>query len=189
MDMIAWYIVGTLFMIPVGFVANFALNIWKDTRPDKMRVVYVDSSKQISSRRVTIDGTGKTFQLPVGPRKTKYKIEPAAVVRSGMFRIPTSYYVLGRSEPLNLLEMKVENSISAEDFEEATEAHVARDIIDAFSDDFLSPTTTMILLIVVVCAVMGFVWYDLSGDLTTIIEGLGLNVPDEVINNVTQQQQ
>lgn len=186
MDMMAWYIVGTLFLIPVGFLLNFALNIWQDTRPDKMRAVYVDSNKQISSRRVTLDPGGKTFRLSIG-KKMKYKIEPAAVVRSGMFRIPTSYYILGQKEPLNLLEMKAETPISAEDFEEATEAHVAREIIAAFSDDFITPATTMIILVVIMCAVMGFIWYDLSGDLNTIIEGLGLDMPDEVINNVTQQ--
>lgn len=189
MDMIAWYIVGTLFLIPVGFLLNFALNIWQDTRPDKMRAVWVNSNKQIESRRVTLEPNGKAFRASVGGKKTKYKIEPAAVVRSGMFRIPTSYYVLGRSEPLNLLEMKAEDSISAEDFEEATEAHVAREIIAAFSDDFITPATTMIILVVIIGVVMGFIWYDLSADLNTIIEGLGLNTPEQVINDVSQQQQ
>lgn len=183
MDMIAWYLVGVMILIPVAFLANFALNIWQDTRPDKMRAVYVNSNKQIESRRVTVDANGKTFKMSVGGKNTKYKIEPVAVVRSGMFRIPTSYYVLGRTEPLNLLEMRAEDSIASDDFHEATEAHVARDIIEAFTDSIITPATTMMILVVIIVAVMGLIWYDLNSSIDTIITGLGLDIPNEVSPN------
>lgn len=179
MGIVAWYLIFALIMIPVFFGFWFLYGIYKDTRPDKMKAVLVDQNKQVSVHRVTLDPTRKSFRIKGDKPVTKYMVVESAVVRTGMFRVPTSYYIHGRVEPINLLEMRAESSFSAVEFEEATEAHVAQDIISAFSNPALTPTTTMLLLVLVMVVALGFVWYDLSESLTAISDVLGINAVDE----------
>lgn len=177
MTLVAWYVVGVLIAIPVLFFLNWLYGIWRDTRPDRMRAIFISEDRQLVNKRVKIGPDGKSFRIVLaGKKRQKYAIKDTAVVRTGTFRIPTSVYVLGRSEPLDLLQMKATDSIASGDYEEATESNVALQIIKAFSDDFISPTTTLLLVIVAVVVVVGFGWWDTSQDLNTIIDGLGLKI-------------
>lgn len=180
MGIVFWYFISAIIAIPFLFLFYFLYGVYRDTRPGRMRAVFIDSNKSITAKMVTLQDNGKSFRIK--NQRAKYQVVAAAVARSGMFRIPTSYYIQGNTEPLNLLTMKAEVSLLATDFEEATETHVAADIIDKFSDPILTPLTGLIIVIIVVIIAVGASWNDISGDVTEIQDALGLN-QEQVIRN------
>lgn len=165
-----YIVIGTFVGLIVLYLAIQAWQTWQDLRPNKMRAVFVDANRQVKSVRVSINSTGKDFSHA----DRKYSIIDKAVFRVGMFRVPTSYYRQDRKEPINLWDMVAESEMSAADFKEATESHVARDIINAFDSPLLSPTTSMLLIAGAVVVALGWFYMQISGRLDEIAAAVGV---------------
>ena len=174
-----WFAIATLVAPFVIFAINLLWGIWQDTRPNKMRAIFLTASGDLQKARIDLQGDGKSFRIlhPGMKTKKKYHVIDGPIYRDGMFRVPTSFYRMGQMEPLDLEGMKAASgSKTADEFEEATESHVAKDIIEAFHDPFITPTTTMIIVIGVVIVGFTLVYWGLNSQLEIIIDGLGLNV-------------
>lgn len=175
---IMWIAITALVLPFVIFILYVLLGIWQDTRPNKMRAIFVTATGQLQKDRIDLQGDGKSFRVkhPGKNSRTKYMVVEDAIYRDGLFRVPTSLYRMGQSEPLDLERMKASDARTADEFEEATESHVAKDIIEAFHDPFINPTTTMIIFVLVLLVGLGLVYWGLNDKLNIIIDGLGLNI-------------
>lgn len=163
-------VLGTFGALIAVYLGLQGWEIWQDLRPNRMRAVFVDAKRQVTAVRVTIGGSGKDFVH--GDKK--YNIVDSAVYRVGRFRVPTCYYRADRREPISLWDLRAESDITAADFKEATEAHVARDIINAFDTPLLSPTMSLMLIGLAIAAVLFFVYSKLNGRLDEIATAVGV---------------
>lgn len=91
-----------------------------------------------------------------------YRVIPDLVYRTGLWRVPTAYYIAGRMTPIDLLDVKSEK-YTAEDYNVATEHHVVEGLLTAFRDSVLTPEMSLILLGLVVLGASGGVYYVLNG--------------------------
>lgn len=88
-------------------------------------------------------------------RGLPYSIDPKCIEREGIMRVPTLIYLEGISNPVYLGEDKISlGGVSAQDFKDALESHVGRDLIKAFMDDGISITTSVVILVCIM--VVGF---------------------------------
>lgn len=160
-------------MAPVLYLLWEAYGIYQDTRPNKMRAVFINESRHVSPQRVNINEDGKTFT--VGKNKPmKYHIQEACIYRIGTWRVPTSYYATGQADPIDIRNASSTSTQSAEAFHEATEAHVARDIINSFSEPFITITSSMMIVLAVVAIANGVVYVQLNSQLDIIKAALGI---------------
>ena len=148
--------------------------IYLDTRPNKMRAVFIDESRRVRSIRVTLADDGKTFSRSSDDIATKYHVQEQCIYRLGTWRVPTSYYVTGQADPVNIRESSSESTQTSEAFHEATEAHVARDIINSFSEPFITITSSMLIVIVVTVMTGAFVYIQLKNEIGIIKAALGV---------------
>ncbi len=147
--------------------------IYQDTRPNRMKAVFINDARQIKVIRVTVGEDGKTFSV-AGKIETKYHVQEQCIYRGGMFRVPTSYYVVGQADPINIKSVSSESSQTAEAFHEATEAHVARDIIKSFEQPLVTITTSMIITLAVVVIANAYIFIQLKQQLDSIQNVLGV---------------
>lgn len=83
-------------------------------------------------------------------RNKPYLIDPNCIEREGLMRIPTLLYIEGVSNPLFLGDEKITlGGISANDFHDALESHVGRDLIRAFADDGISIMQSVLIIVIV----------------------------------------
>ena len=167
----AW---GVIALIPILYGLWEVYGIWLDTRPGKMRAVFINESRHVKPTRVNINDDGKTFTVGKGEKAQKYHIQEKCIYRIGTWRVPTSYYATGQADPIDIRNASSESSQTSEAFHEATEAHVARDIIHAFSESFITLTSSMMIVLAVVAIANGFVFIQLKSELDLIKAALGI---------------
>ena len=171
------YMAWGVIVIPVLlYFAWEAYGIWLDTRPGKMRAVFINESRHVSPQRVNINEDGKTFTVGKNDKKFKYHIQEKCIYRIGTWRVPTSYYATGQADPIDIRNASSQSTQSSEDFHEATEAHVARDIINSFSESMITITSSMMIVIVTVVIANGFVYIQLKEEIGKIATALGVVV-------------
>lgn len=162
-------------IVPILLYALYEVyGIYLDTRPNKMRAVFINESRHVTPKRVNINGDGKTFTVTKGDVATKYHIQEKCIYRVGTWRVPTSYYVTGQADPIDIRTASSDSTQSAQDFQEATEAHVARDIINSFAEPFITITSSMMIVIVVVAIANGFLYVQLKSEIKLIADALGV---------------
>lgn len=167
----AW---AMIIALPVLYGLWELYGIYLDTRPNKMRAVFIDESRHVIPKRVSINADGKTFTVTQGDKATKYHIQESCIYRIGTWRVPTSYYAIGQSDPIDIRKASSDSTQSAEDFQEATEAHVARDIINSFSEPFITITSSMFIVMAVVAIANGIVFVQLKSEIAIIKTALGV---------------
>lgn len=153
--------------------------IWLDTRPYKIKAVFFDESKRVMIARVNLNSNGKTFSMSSGMgsgknRKGKYHVVESCIYRTGLWRVPTSYYKLGDADPIDQIKLASASTLTAQDFHEATEAHVAQDIIESFSQPMFTITTSMMIVIGVVAIANAILYVQLNSKLDEISAALGI---------------
>ena len=174
-------ITGTFVLLAAAFI--FA--IWKDIRPffqpEHMYAIVINPDRSRTS--YFLKPNSGAFLIKFGKTDTKYSIDQRCVYTTGRFNTGTLYYLRGISAPVNFSTMKTENEITASDFHEATESHVARDIIKSTEEQFLSPLIIMLIICLVVVVSAGFVYFKLSGPISDIQEQVAPEVKPVPISN------
>ena len=148
----------------LGSVIIIAWDTITALRQDRLRIFIIDASRTI--KRSTVKYADNIFTI--GERT--YTVDPDRIYKTGLFRIPTAFYVQDDIEPKDFLDPKARSKFSAKEFNERTTNHIVKDIIAAFQEPFLSPTMSFILVAVAVVGGIGFLWWDLGGKLKEIIE-------------------
>lgn len=169
MDFVVIIIVMVLLFLSMGLWIGY--NIYMDTRPDRMRAIFLDASKNIRGRRVKINPDGKSFSIG---KENKYSITEDCVYRVGTWRVPTSYYNLGQITPINIRDLKAENPISSEDFQIATESNIGRQIIEKFDNPVFTVTTSMMVILITIALANAVVYMQLNTSLDEIKTALGI---------------
>lgn len=171
-QMEAWLIIAA----PVVMYVLWEIyGVWLDTRPNKMKAVFFDGSRRVRVARVDLNHDGKSFNVKgTKGRKGKYHVVESAIYRTGLWRVPTSYYKWGFADPIDQLELASMSSKTADEYHEATEAHVARDIIETFSSPMITITSSMLIVIATVAIANAIVYIQLNTKLDEIMLALGI---------------
>lgn len=108
----------------------------------------------------------------------KYLLNTENLVRTGKYNIPVSYHLENKSASINFALLKVDPNDNATKRDEATENHVARDIIQGLTS---SPQQIMLTFAIVVCAVVVFAAVAVAMDVRKQVKKLApINTVDRV---------
>ncbi len=167
---------------------------WKEGReirmaldPKRMRANVLYRDGHITRHVVKIMIEGKAARFKIGGKT--YRVVPELVYRTGLWRVPTSYYVVGTITPLDLGGKAAVGTYTAEDYHQATEHHVVEGLLNAFKTGILTPETTLILMALLIVGVGGGLWYTFGqrfDELTLLIHGAttegggGATLPNEI---------
>lgn len=165
MPTLYYYAVVGFLILLIGAYKGYQM--WVDLQPNTLRVRIITIEKTVLT--YTIRTKGIEFEN-AGKR---YRIIPDRIYRTGKLRVPTAYYKENVPDPLDLLTTP-QPEIDAKSYYLAIYAHVARDIILAFTES-LSQMQLFIILIVLMLLGFGAVYWTLGNkidDLATIVQTL-----------------
>ncbi len=169
--------IAILIYIFAGIPVIFGYSLYRKTRPGYLTAIFLDSTDNLISKRVKIADDGKSFSFKSKKGGKKYNISEDCIYRVGKFRIPTSYYNVGKVSPLDFNQMKSATDRTDLDYFEATEGNVIRQALQAFDETFLTITSSTVVIAIVVIAANGLVYVQLKSLLDQISIGLGIQAP------------
>ena len=102
--------------------------------------------------------------------KQKYQIDPTRIHQTGRWNVNTIYFLRDRSEAIDIPNMKVTGVKSATDHHEATENHVAADFFHALTENYVSPVTSLLIIVVVLVIGFGVIYWKFNEKLNTANE-------------------
>lgn len=150
----------------------FARDIWIALDESRIRanIRYRDGRiKRYNVKKQSGKG-GERFTI----KSHTYHVEPDAVYRVGIFRVPTSYYNAEKSRPIFFQE---KGEGSSTDYKDAAEHHVIEGLLRAFNPPKISPEMSLMLVALLIVGGIGYLWWDLSQELELIKEHLQLTNP------------
>ncbi len=154
------------FAVLIGGMALLAAYVYTLVRPGQLKVRLISETRVEQSFYVSIK---QAFFLH-GQRR--YKIEAERIYHTGFFRTPIAIYKENNQRPLDLLTpsaVVTPSDITAAAAHDSIETHVARDVLNAFREELLTPEVTLGITLVVLLAGFGGLYYVLSEKLNEIL--------------------
>lgn len=100
----------------------------------------------------TEDDADNPGKKPKQPIKDSDENDPyrQRIYRVGKFRIPKAYYIAHRSEPIDMLALKLESKVSATKYQELAKNTVTSQLLKAFTPAKMSEALSLILAVAVI---------------------------------------
>jgi hypothetical protein len=170
-----------LWSIAIAGTLAVLLTLWKRVylplRPGYIVAEILDATGDVKryNKRVRNDEfthEGHTYEVIANTDKAMF------VYRTGMFRRPTSFYVVGCSIPKDWRENLPEISEITSSWvrNEQKENRIAKELADAFKRTGIDATQSLMLIIIVVIGGIGYLWYTQNQNfekLTELIQKTG----------------
>jgi len=175
-QVISMWAVYVVLVIVIGWL--FVKDYIRDLRPGILKVYmfHAEGNKTVHRCKIT-DGL-------IHINDDVYLVDPDCNYQMGFFRIPCADYIEGCMEPINLKQRKLESKLSAKDYHERMETHVASDAIRTFEAGWISPQMMLMLILAVVAVGVLLLWWTghqdtskVTGELQAIHEILAPSTP------------
>jgi len=104
----------------------------------------------------------------------RFEVHQEQIYRQGRFRVPTIFFDMSTTDPIDLRNPSKENSLSPAENYERMESHIAREVIASFDDDMLAGKTPIIIILGTILIVGAGLWYTMDSSFKDLNEALGL---------------
>lgn len=149
------------------FVLREAREIWIALDDSRIRanLIYPDQSIKRHVVKVT-SRAGRASSVTI--KGKTYRVVPERIYRTGLWRVPTSYYVTGKTTPLELTENP--GDISATDYYQAVENNITEGLLRFFQKPLLTPEVSLLILGILIAGGIGYLWWDGQQQFTQVMQ-------------------
>ena len=126
------------------------------------RVTFIREDKNIFRILIKLDKTADSFSIGKGKNRVKYSVDKDTILHAGRLRLPAMFYIDGQRAPIDMLGGKIKGDKSALDYQTVAENSVVTQLLQAFMPPFISPTTLLFLLSVVILLSSGAVYFGIT---------------------------